>query len=125
MKGQSPLLRQPRKKQSRSVGRPYTRRMMERLTHQWGERVQVPTCLPHRFRHTFATDQLRQGTDIRVIQTLLNHADLGTTAVYTKVVDAQTGEAVLRLPSTWHREDRQHQRPPAVGTPLVAPVPMT
>lgn len=39
--------------------------------------------------------------DIRVIQALLNHADLGTTAVYTKVVDAQTVEAVLRLPSTW------------------------
>jgi site-specific recombinase XerD len=36
-----------------------------------------------------------------VIQALLNHADLGTTAVYTKVVDAQTVEAVLRLPSTW------------------------
>ena len=104
MKGQSPLLRQPRKKQSRGVGRPYTRRMMERLTHQWGERAQVPNCLPHRFRHTFATDLLRQRTDIRVIQTLLNHADLGTTPIYTKVVDAQTGEAVLRLPPTWHQE---------------------
>jgi site-specific recombinase XerD len=101
MKGQSWLLRQPHKKQSKSVGRPYTRRMMERLTHAWGERAQVPACLPHRFRHTFATDLLRQGTDIRVIQTLLNHADLGTTAIYTKVVDAQTGEAVLRLPSAW------------------------
>ncbi len=101
MKGQSWLLRQPHKKQSKSVGRLYTRRMMERLTHGWGERAQVPACLPHRFRHTFATDLLRQGTDIRVIQTLLNHADLGATAIYTKVVDAQTGEAVLRLPSTW------------------------
>jgi site-specific recombinase XerD len=106
MKGQSPLLCQPPKKQSRSVGRPYTRRMIERLTHQWGERAQVPDCLPHRFRHTFATDLLRQGTDIRVIQTLLNHADLGTTAIYTKVVDAQTGEAVLRLPSTWQQEGK-------------------
>ena len=94
MTGQSPLLRQPREKQSRSGGRPYTRRMIERLTHQWGERAQIPNCLPHRFRHTFATDPLRQGTDIGVIQTY--HADLGTTAVYTKVVDAQTGEAVVK-----------------------------
>ena len=39
-----------------------------------------------------------------VIQALLNHADLGTTAVWTKVVDAQTGEAVLRLPSSWQNE---------------------
>jgi len=106
MKGQSPLLRQPRKKQSRGVGRRYTRRMIERLTHQWGEQARVPDCLPHRFRHTFATDLLRQGTDIRVIQTLLNHADLGTTAIYTKVVDAQTGEAVLRLPSEWKEREK-------------------
>jgi integrase/recombinase XerD len=106
MKLGSWLLRQPQKKQSKSVGRPYTRRMIERLTHTWGERAQVPACLPHRFRHTFATDLLRQGTDIRVIQTLLGHADLGTTAVYTKVVDAQTGEAVLRLPSEWNAEGK-------------------
>ena len=106
MKGQTWLLLQPRKKQSRSVGQPFTRRMLERLTHQWGERAHVPDCLPHRFRHTFATDLLRQGTDIRVIQALLGHADLGTTAVYTKVVDAQTGEAVLRLPSYWTAEGK-------------------
>ncbi len=104
MKGGSWLLRQPQKKQSKSVGRPHNRRTIERLTHAWGARAQVPNCLPHRFRHTFATDLLRQGTDIRVIQTLLNHADLGTTAVYTKVVDAQMGEAVLRLPSSWGKE---------------------
>jgi site-specific recombinase XerD len=57
-----------------------------------------PNGLPHRYRHTFATDLLRRGTYIRVIQTLLNQVDLGTTEVYAKVVDAQTGAAALRLP---------------------------
>jgi integrase/recombinase XerD len=71
------------------------------MAQGWGKTAGVANCLPHRFRHTFATDLLRRGTDSRIIQALLNHADLGTTAVYTKVVDAQTGEAVQRLPSTW------------------------
>ena len=102
LRGHTWLLRQSPKKQSKSEGRPYMRRLIEHMTHRWGERAEVPNCLPHRFRHTFATDLLRQGTDIRVIQTLLNHADLGTTAVYTKVVDAQTGAAVLRLPAHWN-----------------------
>jgi len=101
LKGHSWLLRQVPRRRSTSEGRPYTRRLIEQMTHRWGERAQVPNCLPHRFRHTFATDLLRQGTDIRVIQALLNHADLATTAVYTKVVNAQTGAAVLRLPTKW------------------------
>ena len=101
MKGHSWLLRQPAKKQSKSVGLPFTRRVIETLTHAWGAGAQVANCVPHRFRHTFATDLLRQGTDIRVIQALLNHADLGTTQVYTKVVDSQLGAAVFRLPSAW------------------------
>jgi site-specific recombinase XerC len=84
---------------SHGGGRPWTRRMVERRTQEWGEAVGVPDCLPHRFRHTFATDLLKRGVDIRVIQVLLNHADLSTTAVYTKVVDTQALDAVLRLPS--------------------------
>jgi len=41
-----------------------------------------------------------------VIQNILGHADLGTTAIYTKVVDVQKGKAVLRLPSTWNQEGK-------------------
>lgn len=83
-------------------GRPYHRRTVERFTRAWGVAARVPTCTPHRFRHSFATGLLSAGVDIRVIKEAMGHEDIQSTMIYTQVTDHALDAAIQRLP--WGRK---------------------
>ncbi len=58
----------------------------------------------HQVRHWFATTLIREGVDVRVVQELMRHKSLNTTAIYTEVVDTTRREAIDHLPKlsgTW------------------------
>ncbi len=49
------------------------------------------------FRHTYATLQMREGTDLYTISKMLGHREMKTTQIYTKVVDEAKREAADRI----------------------------
>ena len=80
------------------LGRPFTRQGVFKVIRQRAAAVGIAPerISPHVLRHCFASHLLEHGADIRAIQEMLGHADIGTTQVYTHV-DARRFAEVHRL----------------------------
>jgi site-specific recombinase XerD len=75
------------------VGVRYVQKMIKRMARRAGldERVH-----PHMLRHTFATELLEEGFNIREVQEAMRHADISTTEIYTHVLDEQLRSKIQR-----------------------------
>ena len=82
----------------RVPGAPLTVRQLNRAIHDAARRAGIDKRVGmHTLRHSFATHLLEQKTDIRVIQVLLGHKKLDTTALYTRVAIKAIGEVTSPL----------------------------
>lgn len=70
-----------------------TARSVERLVSKYAKLAGITKHVtPHTMRHSFATDLLMNGADIRSVQSLLGHSNISTTQIYTHVTDQHLKE---------------------------------
>jgi site-specific recombinase XerD len=99
----------------RRAGKPITTRHLNRLFHEAADAAGIKKSLTlHALRHSFATHLLERGTDIRIIQALLGHDKLETTARYTRVATGMIANVTspLDLLSQPAKKARKRKGPP-------------
>ena len=81
-----------------------TPRSIERLVQKYAVVAGVvKKVTPHKLRHSFATDLLQNGADIRAVQSMLGHSSITTTQIYTHYTDQKLKE----VHSKFHGKNRK------------------
>ncbi|MGM0482703.1 MAG: site-specific tyrosine recombinase/integron integrase [Patescibacteria group bacterium] len=92
------LFVQMSKNLSSERGKNLTPRSVERIIQRYARKAGITKKVtPHVIRHSFATDLLQNGADLRSVQALLGHAHIGTTQIYTHVTDSHLREIHKRF----------------------------
>ncbi len=73
-------------------GKPLTDRGVRDRFKLYQNLIKISSMYPHKFRHSFATDLLTEGLDIRIVQEFLGHSNLRTTQIYTHLSKAKLKE---------------------------------
>lgn len=80
------------------LDKPLTPRSVQRLVKFYSKAAGIThPVTPHTLRHSFATDLLRNGADLRSVQAMLGHSSITTTQIYTHVTDPSLRETFKKF----------------------------
>lgn len=85
------------------MGKPLSKLVIQLMVRNYAKKARIKKKVtPHVFRHTFATQLVRNGADVTAVQKMLGHSDLSVTHIYTKVA----GVEVKKTHSTHHPREK-------------------
>lgn len=79
-----------------NTGRPLERVAVWQIIRKLAKNANLGDVHPHTLRHSFATHMLAGGADLRVVQELLGHSDIGTTQIYTHIDRSQLKAVIAK-----------------------------